>query len=129
MPNDFTRTMASAAPLSEDEQRQMTQASHSPMPGQHREFIQQILQRIAEERIDPLKPDTLLNAEIYGSLSQEWKAKVDGALLNIATQLQHIIEFYKSKHTPDESIELETMIEHLWEMKQRIEEHVDVFVF
>jgi hypothetical protein len=50
-------------------------------------------------------------------------------LPTIALQLGQIEHFYRSKDTPNASVELQNMIEHLWQMKQRIEDDYDVFKF
>ena len=79
--------------------------------------------------IDPYEPKTFLNMDVYESLDEQWQDKVDLALVNISNQVRLIHEFHVSNDTPDESPQLQTMVEHLWEMKQRIEEHYDVFKF
>ena len=82
-----------------------------------------------QKEIDVMKPASFLKMEVYNRLDEEWKSRVDLALVNIATLLSHIVEFRLSKKTPDQSPELESMISTLWLMKQRIEETHDVFKF
>jgi hypothetical protein len=79
--------------------------------------------------IDVTKPETFLHKDVYDKLEPEWKAKTDLIMVNVATLLGHIYDFYKSKQTPDASPQLGSMIEELWQMKQRIEVHADVFKF
>lgn len=88
-----------------------------------------VLSLIDSKQIDVLHPDTFLKKNVYDALDEEWRGKTDLALFNIANLLTRIVEFRISSQTPDESPELESMIEHLWQMKQRIEEKHDVFKF
>jgi hypothetical protein len=99
------------------------------MDQEHKEFCQTINLLFDKGEIDTTKPESFLHKDIYDGLDAEWKAKTDLAMVNIATLLDHIYDFYKSKQTPDASPQLAQMIEQLWEMKQRIEVHADVFKF
>lgn len=126
---DYADAMANPPKLSEKKQVEMTKSDPQPMPDTHNDFIQKILKLVEQGVIDPLKPETLVNDDAYNKLNDEWQAKVDLASVNMAHQLQLIIDFYKSRHTPNESAELQNLIDYLWEMKQRIKEHEEVFTF
>lgn len=127
---DFAQTMADAPNIPEKEQKALGKADAGKMTAKHEDFIKLILKLIDDKKIDPLQPESFLNKKVYDSLSDGPRAKTDLALLNMANQLQHIVEFRLSKHTPDESPQLESMIEHLWEMKDRVEQEAPhVFVF
>lgn len=126
---DFAQTMANPADLSEAAQKKAGQPIGGDMGDEHKRFAKTISTLLESGEIDVTKPETFLNQSVYDGLDQEWKAKADLAMVNIATLLQHIYEFYKSKKTPDAAPQLEQMIEQLWEMKQRIEVHADVFKF
>lgn len=67
--------------------------------------------------------------DIYNTLDEAWQDKADLSLQNIAGQVRIIAEFMASKETPDESPQLQTMVEQLWQSKQQIEKHHDVFKF
>jgi len=104
-------------------------AKDGKMLKKHSDFLKDLLKLIDDGRIDPMTPESFINKKIYDTMPQEWKAKVDLGLINMAHQIQKISEFYRSKNTPNASPELQNMIEHLWQMKQRIEEKYDAFKF
>lgn len=121
--------MANPAPLSEEEQKKAGTPMGGDMDDEHKNFCTTITKLFESGAIDVTKPETFLNADVYEGLSAEWKTKTDLAMLNVATLLEHIYGFYKSKQTPDACPQLANMIDQLWEMKQRIESHADVFKF
>ena len=127
--DDFFVALDRHKNLSEVKQKQAGKAIAGKMQDEHENFMQLILKMLDEGTIDVRDPNTFLNMEVYEKLDDEWKSKVDVAMVNMADLLRHIVDFRVSKHTPDESPQLETMIEHLWQMKQRIEEYYDVFKF
>lgn len=127
--DDFLQTIGSQSPLSEEQQKKVGQSKGSKMGDAHERFMKEILRMLDQKEIDVTKPESFLKMDVYNQLDEEWKGKVDLALVNIADLLGHIVEFRLSKKTPDESPELQSMIEHLWQMKQRIEETYDVFKF
>lgn len=126
---DFTTLMQEHQDLPEDKQKKAGQAIAGKMDKDVEEFLHKLLDMIADQKIDTTNPETFINKEVYDIMPQEWKGKTDLALLNIAAQINRIVDFYKSKETPNESPQLQTMIEGLWLMKQRIEEQYDVFKF
>lgn len=127
---DFANQMTQHSDLSVADQKKAGQAIGGNMEAKYEEFLTLILDLLERKDIDPNDPQTFLNHKIYDALPQEWKDKTDLMLLNMADQLRLIVDFRLSKQTPDESPHLETMIEHLWHMKERIEGHgYDVFKF
>jgi hypothetical protein len=126
---DFADIMANTATLSEDAQKKAGTPTSGSMGDEHTNFVQTISKLLESGEIDTTKPETFLHADVYASLDDEWKAKTNLAMINMATLLTHIHQFYRSKQTPDACPQLATMIEELWQMKQRIEEHADVFKF
>ncbi len=115
--------------LSDDAQKKAGKAMGSDMSDEHKNFTKTISALLEEGKIDVLRPQTFLNQAVYQTLPEEVKGKVDLLVVNMATLLSHIYDFYKSKETPDACPQLATMIEQLWEMKERIEKDDDVFVF
>lgn len=115
--------------LTEEEQKKAGQAMTGDMSTKHKEFVALLSSLIREEKIDPHNPSTLIHQEIYNSLDDVLRTKVDVALPSIAILLRHIVDFYHSKETPDSCPQLAQMIDQLWEMKERIEQEKDVFVF
>ncbi len=126
---DFSSSMQKYQDLPEEEQKRAGQAIAGDMDGEHTRFIETISLLMNEGKIDTDKPESFLNQDVYAGLEPEWKAKTDLAIVNIADLLRQIKKFYDSKETPNASPQLATMIESLWQMKQRIEVHANVFVF
>jgi hypothetical protein len=131
MPADdtFIKAIEKHQDLPVETQKALGESVHAPMEQEHNEFLRTVLGMLDRKEIDILDPDSFLKREVYGTLPAEWKTKTDQALPNIVDQTRRIAEFYRSTATPNESIELQTMIEHLWQMKMRIEEKYDVFKF
>jgi len=126
---DFYTQIQGAGDLSEAQQKKTGQAIAGDMDEKYKRFCVDIERMIKSNEIDVGKPESFLNMDVYNELSDEWKGKTDLALMNIADQVRHIAEFYTSKDTPNSSPQLQTMIEQLWQMKERIEKHHDVFKF
>lgn len=126
---DFLTTIGQQPTLPEAAQVKAGQSTASKMGDAHEAFMQEVLRLIDTKEIDLAKPQSVLKMEVYNALDEQWQSKVDQALINVIDLLNHIVAFRISKKTPDESPELQSMIEHLWQMKQRIEETHDVFKF
>ena len=127
--DDYVAQMTKMAPLSEADQKKAGTPMGGDMDQEHKDFVKTVSQLLETGVIDVTKPETFLNQSVYDRLEPEWKAKTDLNMPNIAILLGHIYDFYKSKQTPDACPQLAQMIEQLWEMKQRIEVHADVFKF
>jgi hypothetical protein len=126
---DFLSILRKHNDLPLEKQKALGEAVHAPMEQEHNEFLQTVTGLLDRKEIDLLNPDSFLKHDVYDKIPVDWKAKVDQALPNIVDETRRIAEFYRSTKTPNESIELQTMIEHLWQMKMRIEEKYDVFKF
>ena len=126
---DFSTIMGAHDDLSEEQQKHAGQAIGGAMGNEHTNFLQAVIGMMDRKEIDSSQPQSLLNHDVYDALPEEWRDKVDLALINIADQLRLIEEFYRSTATPNAAPQLQTMIEQLWQMKQRIEETHDVFKF
>lgn len=126
---DFLATIGQQTSLSEAAQVKAGQSTAQKMGDEHESFMKEVLRLIETKEIDLMKPQSLLKMGVYSALDEQWQSRVDQALVNIVNLLSHIVAFRISKKTPDESPELQSMIDHLWQMKQRIEETHDVFKF
>ncbi len=124
---DFNSLYAKHKDLSEDAQKKAGQAKSGKMGDEHESFLKTVLTLLDKQEINPYEPESILKKDVYKKLDTEWKMKVDQSLPNIADQLRLIVEFRLSKQTPDSSPQLQSMIDYLWQMKQKIEEHHDVF--
>lgn len=127
--SDFQSLIKKHSKLTEAKQKEAGQAIAGKMTKEHETFLKELIALLDKKEIDPMDPQTFINVKVYNKMPQDWKGKTDMALLNMAQQIRQIEDFYRSKQTPNESPHLETMIEHLWQMKQRIEEKYDVFKF
>ena len=127
---DLTQLAQEHQNLSEAKQKQAGQAIAGPMPDDHKDFVKRVSAMIKAGEIDYHVPDSMLNRAVYDALGEADRAQVDLTKLNVADQLRRVSDFYLSKQTPDESPQLKTMIEHLWQMKHRAEEkYGNVFKF
>lgn len=116
--------------LPESEQKAAGRAIAGAMDDEHKNFLQTISRMINEKEIDVAKPETFLKRENYDVLKEADRSQVDLSMVNIVDLLRHIAEFFFSKQTPNESPHLQTMIEQLWQMKERVEtKYGDVFKF
>ena len=126
---DFHRAIAVHTTLSVEDQVRAGTPTGGDMDAEHKEFLALIVRLVDSKEIDPYKPETFLKKDVYDAMPEEWRNKTDAMLPNLADSLRHAVDFYKSSKTPNACPQLETMIEHLWQMKQRIEETYDVFKF
>ncbi len=126
---DFAQKVAQAQDLTIDEQKKAGAPIQGKIGDEHKEFLKTFIALIDSKKIDPSYPKSFLKKEVYDKLDEEWKDKTDLALINIGQQVRMIYEYHSSKETPNDAPQLQTMVEQLWQMKQRIEEHYDCFVF
>ncbi|OGJ60037.1 hypothetical protein A2635_02560 [Candidatus Peribacteria bacterium RIFCSPHIGHO2_01_FULL_51_9] len=127
--DDFFKMMSEPPTLSTEEQKQAGKPSQGKMSEEHKKFLQTVIALIDSGQIDPYAPESLLNKQIYDSLDEPDQGKIDQALLNIADMVRMIEEFFRSTETPDESPQLQEMIDYLWQIKQRAEKVHDIFKF
>ena len=126
---DFSQQIAAGHTLTVDEQKKAGAPIGGQMDQKYRDFLKLIKSLIESGEIDPYVPSTFLKHDVFASMPEEWQDKTDLTLQNIAGLLKQVYELYISKQTPDEAPQYQTMIEQLWQMKQRVEEHYDVFKF
>lgn len=127
--SDFAQTIADSGPLTEEDQKKAGAPIAGDIDAEHRNFLKTLMKLFKDGTIDPYNTKSFVHDDVYNALDEEWQDKIDLALANIANQLRLIQEFMESTETPDESPQLQTMVEQLWQMKQKIEEHHDVFIF
>lgn len=126
---DFRQTINDQRDMSLSEQQQAGKPIAGDMDEKYKTFLKTIRTLAETGEIDPNNPQTFLKQDVYTSLDEPWQDKIDLALSNIGNLLQMIYKLFVSKETPDDSPQYQTMIDELWQMKQRIEEHHDVFKF
>lgn len=127
---DFAAAINEHRDLSEEAQKQAGQATGSDMDEKHKQFLSDLIGMLDRKEMDASVPSSLLKVENYARLGEEAKDSVDYSLFNLADELRHIEWYFRSKTTPNASPQLQTMIEHLWDVKSRLEEkHGDVLKF
>lgn len=118
---DIVQLAQEHADLSEKKQVQAGEAIAGRMNEEHEQFMLMLVKLVDDGTINLIEPASLLQ-EAYKSLDDVKRGKVDLALINITDQIRHIYDFYKSEQTPNASPHLQTMVEHLWQMKSKLEE-------
>jgi hypothetical protein len=125
--SNFAKAIKKHQNLPLEDQKKAGEAIAGTMGSKHEEFLKHLIGLLDRKEIDTTNPRSFVKTEAYEKLNEEWKGKVDLALVNIVDEVRRIEDFFRSKETPNSSPHLQTMIEHLWQMKQRIEEHHDVY--
>ena len=95
---------------------------------EHARFLQTVIGLIDSGTIDIKNSRSVLKEKVYEKLSAEWKKRVDLTVPNLITLLERIMDLHV-RPEKDESVEMKNLIETLWQAKQRIKEHIDVFLF
>ena len=127
--DDFLKTMSQKPTLSTEEQKNIGKPPAGMIGEEHKKFLQVIIALIDSGNIDPYVPESLINKQVYDSLSELDQGKIDQSIVNIADMIRMIEKFYRSTETPDESPQLQQMIDYLWHIKQRAEKVHDIFKF
>ena len=107
--------------LSESKQVQAGVSPAGDMGDEHATFVKRISALVQEEKINVFSPATFYREGAYEKLSASQKSHVDLAMVNMADQVRHVVDYYLSEKTPNASPQLEQMIEQLWQMKERLE--------
>ncbi len=119
---DFVSAIEQHKDLSLEAQKKAGQAAGDDMDQKHKEYLAMLIGLLDRKEIDLLTPQSFLKHDVYDTLPETSRGQVDLTLLNLADQIRRIEIFFRSKQTPNASPELQTMIEHLWLMKGRVEE-------
>jgi hypothetical protein len=127
---DFASLADQHKDLSVEAQIKAGQATGSDMAQKHKEFLAMLIAMLDRKEMDPYVPSSMLNQADYDKLDELGRSAVDVAVLNLADQLRRIEGYFRSTQTPNASPQLQTMIEHFWDMKTRLEEkYGDVLKF
>lgn len=127
--DDFLQKIAGDKTLSVDEQIQAGTPIAGSIGDEYKGFLQTLKTLLDEKHIDPFDPKSFLNMDVYSRLPEDVRDKADLILVNLAHQVRLIADFLASDHTPEESPQLMTMVQQLWQTKQQIEKDYDVFKF
>lgn len=126
---DFYSKVAAAKDLTHADQKKAGTPVSGSIRKEHRDFLKTLKKLLDDGEINPDDAKSLLNMDVYDGLDESWKEKTDIMLMNVTQQLGLITQFMESAETPAESPQLQTMVEQLWQSKQQIEKHHDVFKF
>ena len=130
MTNDsFSQRVSNAQDIPLEQQLHAGAPITGTMDPKLEKFLHDLIKLIDEKQIDPYAPDSFLNKDVYDQLDEKWQGKVDLALVNMVDLVRKIEEYVRSKQTPDECPQYENMVASLLQMKDRLEEHHDVFKF
>ena len=110
------------------DQEALGKPQKSSLGDDHANFLETVLKLIDDGTIHPHEHWTFLKQDVYESLSDEWKARVDQVLPNIVSLLERIMDLHHREEEND-SFEMKSLLETLWHAKQRIEDDYDVFIF
>ena len=122
----FLKKGAAEPSLKEQERLGVPQAT--PLTDAHTDFLKEVLRLLDQKKIDIKRPETFIHQSVYDGLSPEWKTKVDMVVPNIISLLERIMDLH-ARPENDASHEMKNLVDTLWQAKERIESHADVFVF
>ncbi len=123
---DLEKLASAHADLPEAAQVKAGEPLAGKLDAEHARFLETLTELLDGGSIDTYQPQTFLKPDVYGALDEEWQDKVTLTLQNLAGLIRQIDDLRKQ---PGEHAHMENLVEQLWQMKQRIEEHHDVFVF
>jgi hypothetical protein len=89
-------------------------------------FLNDLVQKWDSGVIKPYSPSSLLNTTAYDALPEDAKGKADQNALLMLGKVREIVELMKVYHEP--TFQVKSLVETLLEMKNRFEEHSDLFI-
>ena len=113
---------------SESRQKELGTPRAGDLSGDHSSFLKEILKLIDDGKIDLMHPHSFINDDVYKELNDEVKGMADRAIPNIISLLERVMDLH-ARDESNESIEMKNLIDALWQAKQRVEAHADVFIF
>ena len=127
---DFASTIAqeSGNVLPEKKQKHAGKPVKGKIEQEYKQFLATLTHLLDIGEIDPYNPTSFLKRDVYDALDEEWQDRIDLSLHNIADQIRMIQETRLSAKG-ENAIQLQTMVDQLWQMKQQIEEYHDAFKF
>ena len=90
-------------------------------------FIQDVVEKLENNTIDPYMPSTLFNKEVYENLSEADEGRADMAARNICAMLMQVKNLWDLNH--ERSTAMVDIIQSIKLSKARVEEEIgDVFI-
>ncbi len=118
---DLLSSIAAHAGASDDDIKKAGKPAGDDMTATHKKYLAELIAKIDARVIDPFTPSSLVDEAKYNALGELERGKVDLTAVNMASQIQRIEHFFRDKSIPDAAPELQTMIDHLWNMKKTAE--------
>ncbi len=119
---DLLSSIAQHSGASDDEIKKAGKPAGDDMAAAHKQYLAKLIAVLDAKTVDAYAPSSLVDPAKYNALSELDRGKVDIVAVNMASQIQRIEGFFRDKSIPDASPELQTMIEHLWNMKKTVED-------
>ena len=129
MTNPFAKAIKkhSGKDPSEAEQRRLGKPRAASLSDDHADFLKNIIRLIDAGKINTADMQSFINDDVYAGLSDELRAQTDKTIPNIVSLLERIMDLH-AREEDNESFEMKSLIETLWQINERMGEH-DVFVF
>ncbi len=96
------------------------------MSAEDQTFLDFILAKIEDKSIDLHGPSSLLNLPVYEKLDEMERGKADQNAMILLTRVREIHDLTQISKEP--SYQLENMVASLRQIKNRLEEHGDIFI-
>lgn len=90
------------------------------------DFMNLILGKIADKSINLYSPSSLLNTAVYDALPEMEKGKADQNAMVLLTRIRELHDLTQISKEP--SYQLVNMVDSLRLIKNRMEEHSDLFI-
>lgn len=114
--------------LAEHKQKKAGSPVQGSVGTNHQQFLEQLFALLDSGEVDPFKPSTALKHEVYNNLDEDKQAEIDLELQTICGQIR-LIESMRKQGGDLNSVHFHSIVEHLWDMVNRIEVDNDVFKF
>lgn len=100
--------------------------SGAAMSEEDQAFLNLILGKIEDKTINLYSPSSLLNNPVYDALSEMEKGKADQNAMILLTRIRELYDLTRVSKEP--SYQLSNMVDSLRLIKNRMEEHGDLFI-
>ncbi len=94
---------------------------------ENKEFLEFVIGLVKDGKIDLFVPHTLINDDVYNSLSEEKRGEVDLEAVNTLSAIRKVRDLYDAGYV--DSYQMENLVEKLRVTKEKFEKSVgDVFI-
>jgi hypothetical protein len=93
----------------------------------HEEFLKMLIKKLETGELDPHRPATLYNREVYEKLDEEKQEKTDLTAINLMSMIRQIESLWKIDQSA--SFQIQNLVESVFQMKSKFEqEYGDVYI-